>query len=420
MNNSKKVFMVLVLTGMFLLPPAAASDTGGAGDAAADASYRSPVGSPRPSGLVRPMERTADTPGEAALASAALDNGAYRPLVAGYSGGARGPRAGPDVYPYQYAVVTPSQIRMWRGSFIVAVKGADTQWNITVNNSGDAAATPATVTVIFTDLFDKEMARFAQTGDIAATSNATFYFQFRPAYCSWFVINITATAAGDTDTTNDAAEVGYFGTALWGDECLATTGWNGDISSTKWHITDSPENDNASQHTAPNAWYAGRDALVGSDSYDPNMDVSVKTLNLDLRGFGKQYYLMFDYLFHGQLPVLDAGDYFENSISTDGGATWSDPIVHVDGPWIGPTSMLLFRDNWLHWVTPVQGGSIPGLDLSDYAGKLIQIRNHFVSNAANQDWGLYFDDFALWGVEIFNDTRIDMPTDVADMKINEK
>jgi uncharacterized membrane protein len=422
MNNSKKVFMVLVLAGMFLLPPAAALETGSPGesDAQSPSQTAAPPAVPRSSNLLRPFERNSDAPGEPALASLNRGSGEYYPIMTSGNGGSRGPRAAPDIYPAAFAVVPPDPIRGWRNSEVVASKNAVTQFNLTVNNSGDADATPATVTFKFFDVEDKLLDQSVQTGDIVAGSNATFYFQFKPAFCTYFYINITVSASGDLNPADNAIDLGYFAVTIWADDCTINNGWTGDLANAKWHITDTPENDDPTQHSAPNCWYEGRDALVGQDSYDPNQDISIKTQTIDLRNFGHQYYLMIDYQFHGQLPVLDAGDYFENMFSTDNGATWSRARVHVSGPWIGPTSMPDFRDGWLHWVTQVTGGSITGLDITQYAGKMLQMKMRFVSNEAVSDWGMYFDDFAVWGVEIFNDTRIDLLTDVADMKVNEK
>jgi uncharacterized membrane protein len=422
MNNSKKVFMVLVLAGMFLLPPVTALDTGNAaGSDAQSPSQPAPAETARPNGLARPIERADVASGAPVLAALSPEPGECYPIITSQQGGSRGPRAAPDIYPYTFAVVPPDQIRMWRG-LVPQLKNADTQWNVTVNNSGDADATGATVTMTYIDINDKQMAQLQQTGDITAGSNATFYFVFRTTYCTWFYINITVSVSGDTNPNNDAGEAGYFGVALWGDELSSTTGWSGDISNTKWHISDSPEGDTLAytEHTAPNCLYAGRDAVVGFDGYDSNMNAMIKTQTLDLRGFGKQYFLMFDYQFHGKLPLTDAGDYYENYISTDNGLTWSDARAHIDGPMIGAQDMVTLSEHWLHWVTPTSVGSVTGLDLSQYAGKTIQIKTRIVSNAANEDWGLYFDDWALWGVEIFNDSGIDLLTDLADMKINEK
>jgi len=423
MNKTMKVFMVLVLAGMFLLPPAAAMDTGSEAQSAAEPSAQPvvPAAATRHSGLINPYVREGDAPGVPALAPLDSLPREYQPLTTGHQSGSRGPRATPDIYPAAFSVVPPNPLMGWRNTLVVAAKNAVTQFNLTVNNSGDGDATSVAVTFTYFDVEDKQLDRSVQTGDIIAGSNATFYFLFKPAFCTYFYINITISVQGDLDPTDNALDLGYFAVTTWVDDCTVNNGWTGDLGTTKWHISDSPENDtHPDQHTAPNCWYAGRDAPVGTDGYDPNMDVSIKSQTIDLRNFGNQYFLMIDYQFHGSLPVLDAGDYFENYFSTDNGLTWSTARVHVDGPWIGAQGMVRFRENWLHWVTTVGTASITGLDITQYGGKVIQMKTRFVSNAANNDWGFFFDDFAVWGVEIYNDTRIDVPTDQADMRVNEK
>ena len=419
MNKTMKVFSVLVLAGMFLLPPVAALESSNEGQPAAGPSGQQAAQESLHGRLVRPMERTDDAAGMAGVAVAGTELADNFPLMRSSHGGGVGPRAAPDIYPASYAVVSPDSIKSWRFAGIVCLKNSNTQFNVTVNNSGDGDATGAIVTVNFFDLDDVKLAAPSQTGDIPAGGNATFYFQFRPSFCTWFYINITVTVSGDTNTANDFGEAGYFGIAIWGDDCTVNNGWTGDLAANKWHITDTPEGENATQHTAPNCWYHGTDKAVQQDAYDPNQNVAIKSPTLDLRSFGHQYYVMFDYQFHGRLPIADTVDYFEGSISSDNGATW-DPRVRVDSPFLGVQGMAQLQDNWLHWVTSVTGGQIPGLDITSSAGKIINWRNLFVSNDVLQDWGFYLDDFLIWGVEIFNDTKIDVVTDLADWQLNEK
>ena len=118
------------------------------------------------------------------------------------------------------------------GAGVYAVKGAQTQINITINNSGDTVASPVTMVVKIWDYFMTEM--FNQTynvGDIAAGTNTTAYVYWTPAYCSYWELNITLSTPGDSDLSNDQADVwnngfawlnrGYEYTLLWGLCCLA-------------------------------------------------------------------------------------------------------------------------------------------------------------------------------------------------------
>ena len=454
MNPKNKLFVAIVLAGMFLVPPgtALASD-GGSGESAGSAGESSaPAASSAPSRapffLTEPLELTGRAasaePAATRLAPAGwLGGHPATPLTVGDQGPAsgRGARAAPNVYPMALRIVSPPAVDMWYGAGVISLKGSMTQFNITVNNSGDADANPVTETFIVRDYFGKEMYRDVQTQNIPAGTNYTFYFQFTPAYASYYTVNLTTHCVGNAYAQNEMIDInavflGYdqsgnpvsarIATALWADTSDSEAGWSGDIGastigSNKWHTTSNiasdiyPEN-----HSAPSAWYHGRDV---QQQYDNNQNISGKSPSIDFRNTGTYWNLMFDYTVHGSLPAADAGDYLSNSVSTDNGATWSQEYVHLDGPMIaasGPQTVAAFKNNWLIWVTSVSGGQITGIPITDLvAGKTALFRNQFVSNAAVTDTGIYLDDFVIWGMEIMYDVGVKMTGDLADMKISE-
>lgn len=439
MNPKLRLFGALVLAGIFLLPPAAA--TGGDGNAPADPAV--PGETPAPFG---PTEGARLTP----MYLADLENGAAGQLkgqgtVANgvrpenpniidpeYSPGAfakgRGGRAAPDIYvAYRgLALEPPQSVRQWMGAGVYALKGSQTQINVTINNSGDGDASPVTMTAIIWDYFGKEVLnQVIDVGAIAAYTNTTAYIYWTPAYCTYWELNITLSTPGDSNPANDQVDVwnngfAWLSVALWGDSCGSTTGWSGDIGANAWHITTTePALDNASQHSsADSCWYHGNDL---TKRYPPNQDVKGVSPNLDLRSFGKSWFLHFNYLFHGSMPALDSGDYFEQSFSRDNGATWDEPFANLNGAMLAGSGIDI---NWFNWYTDLDGngqasGNEIGLEVSEVAGGQVKFRNRFVSNAANQDTGIYLDDFCVWGMEIQHDAGVAFSGDINLGKVGE-
>jgi hypothetical protein len=450
-NPKIKLFVALVLAGMFLVPPgtALASD-GGSGGSAGESQSPSASSSPAkaPFFLTEPLELRSGSAAtkEAAPKLAAANWLGEHPTTMLTLGdqkptSGRGARAAPNVYPIGLRIVNPPAVDMWYGAGVISLKGAMTQFNITVNNSGDADANPVTETFIVNDYFGKLMYSDVQTQNIPAGTNYTFYFQFTPAYCSYYTINLTTHCAGNAYAQNEMIDInavflGYdqggqpvyarIATALWADTGDSEAGWSGDIGASsigqnKWHTTSNVASDlYPENHSAPSAWYHGRDV---QQQYDNNQNISAKSPTIDFRNIGTYWNLMFDYTMHGALPAADIGDYLSNRVSTDNGATWSDEFAHLDGVQIagsGPQTVAAFKNNWLIWVTAVSGGQITGIPITDLvAGKTGQFRNQFVSNAAVTDTGIYLDDLVIWGMEIMYDARVKMTTDLADMKVSE-
>ena len=429
------MFVAIVLAGMFLLPPAAAA---GGSDSSAATPADEPISKVASDGVRHTPMYLADLEnqatelpkGTAKLAQAKRPENinVFNPgLAAGALSKGRGPRAGPDIYVADFglAIESPEATRQWNGPGVYALKGAQTQINITINNSGDGDASPVTVTVIIWDYWNTEMMNEVRDiGSIAAGTNTTVYFYWTPAYCTYWELNITLSTPGDTDPSNDQVDVwnngfAYLGVALWADSCTATTGWNGDIAPNKWHVTTSMlAADNASQHSDNGAWYEGNDAL---HRYENNLDISARSPTLDLRNFGKSWFLHFDYLFTGSLPAIDPGDYFDQSFTTDNGATYGDVRARLDGPGLAGSGIDI---NWFNWYTDLNGdgqssGNEIGLEISEQAGQQIQFRDHFVSNAANVDAGIFLDDFCVWGMEIQYDVNVELAGSLNDMKTNE-
>lgn len=433
MNNPKKVIMVLVIAGLFLLPPAAVAVSDHQGGDANDARPSDPASAYPETSLAYRTNLAAMKTGQAKAApKLAPVKYIANPEILDPDHGpwadrsSRGPRAGPDVYVAArgLSIITPDVIRDWNGAGVYGLKNADTQINVTINNSGDADATPVTIKFLIWDYFNKEVKNETRVvSTIAAGTNATEYFHWTPAYCTYFEINITLSTPGDTNLNNDQADVwnngfALLGVALWADTCSATTGWNGDIASDKWHINTDPYLDNASQHTAPDCWYEGRDVL---HQYNNNLDISARSPTLDFRNFGQSWFLHMNYQFHGSLPAIDPGDYFDQAFTHDSGASYDPIFAKLDGPAMLGSQM---STSWFNWYTDMNGdgqaqGNEIGLEVSETAGKLAQFRNHFVSNQANPDTGVYLDDFCIWGLEIQYDAGIAIVTDLADMKVNE-
>ncbi|MGQ9583043.1 MAG: CARDB domain-containing protein [Thermoplasmatota archaeon] len=341
---------------------------------------------------------------------------------------ARGTRQGPNVQLLDLDFVSPPELQMWTWSAgVFARVGQQTQINVTFNNSGDASTGQVTTWVAIKDIFGNELMNQTQfISDLGAGQNETLYWYWTPTYVTYWVLNIHCDCAGDTNVAdNDYSFSGLmngarFGTALWADTGVDAL-WSGDKGNGRWHVSDSPELDNASQHTGPDCWYHGRDGLI-QDSYENSLNISIKTETLDFRSYTRSWMLHFNYLFHGGLPAADAGDVFSQAVSTDNGQTWED-VVELSGRDLAGAVNL--RQDWYRWYTDLNGdgqaqGNELGLDLRlELAEQRGSIRNRFVSNAAITDTGLYLDDFVIYGQEIFDNIKLEITNNIEDTKANE-
>ena len=234
MIGKSKLVFVLLIAGMFLAPPAAC---------AADICTAAPAPAEKP-------QTTESAIAEAMAAREAATTGRYTgdpvsgtPVsklateqeLAGLmdttpvleytnpQGRQMGPRAGPDIDPLQLSWVTPVEIDHWRFGGVLALKGAQTQFNITINNSGDATATGVTGFCHIYDLLGYDLITpvAITSGDLAPGANSTTYIYWTPTYCTYFEVNVNATCTGDANTTNDNASWwrfmngAWFGTAMW-------------------------------------------------------------------------------------------------------------------------------------------------------------------------------------------------------------
>jgi hypothetical protein len=437
MIGKSKLVFVLLIAGMFLAPPAAC-----AADLCNQAS--APAGTP---GTTESAIKEAVAAREAAASWYTGDPISGKPVtrlateqdlaklmdttpVLEYTNPQvrqRGPRAGPDMDPLMLAWVTPAVIDQWMGAGVLALKGAVTQFNLTINNSGDSTATGVTMICRIYDILGTELLNQTISGipDLAAGENYTGYIYWTPTFATYFSVNVLTSCTGDSNLTNDNGtwnrfmNGAFFGTAIWADSG-SMNGWSGDTGANMWHISTSPESDNDTQHTAPDCWYHGTDGVV-SDSYNNGQNVLLKSPNFDFRKMTTGYMLHCAYLFHGRLPTTDAGDVFSQAVSTNSGTTWSEDVVQLIGANLppGPTGAYY---NWYHWYSDLNGdgqaqGNEIGLDIrTEAAGQQAMLGTKFVSNGAVNDVGIYMDDYCIWGQEIFDNCAVEIVTDTSDWR----
>ncbi|MEM4729653.1 MAG: CARDB domain-containing protein [Thermoplasmata archaeon] len=337
-------------------------------------------------------------------------------------------RQGPNVHMLDLDFVSPPELEMWMWTAgVFAMLGKPTQINVTFNNSGHSNTGQVTTWVAIEDIFGNELMNQTQyIANLAPGENQTLYWYWTPPYVTYWVINIHCDCAGDTNVADNDYSFGglmngaRFGTALWADTGVDSL-WSGDKGNGRWHITDSPMLDDPVNHTAPDCWYHGRDGII-QDSYDNNLDISIRTQNFDFRSYTMSWFLHFNYLFHGGLAP-DPGDVFSQAVSKDNGASWEDNFVELDGIRLAGAPNL--RQNWYRWYTDLNGdqqaqGNELGLDIRlDAAEGFATIRSRFVSNAALTDTGLYFDDFIIYGQEVFDNVKVEILNDIEDTKVNE-
>jgi hypothetical protein len=432
MISKDRVLIALIVAGLFLVPPTAvfgSSDSAGAMKKTDASVPITPViTDPAAYGTPSPLKGDSkETPKMMAVPQGPFSRDQFT-LPQHKASGGRGPRAGPDAALIGLEVVWPVKVDQWVWAGVMALKGADTQFNITVNNSGTDPTT-ADITVVFAiqDYFGKDMTNQTQLihAPLGSGENQTLYFHWTPAYCTYFRIVIITTTPGDADTTNDFSRFGanfnngLLAVALWADTCADMSSWSGGAGDTgtdrNWHIETNPKTDNSSQHSPDGVLYHGKDGLV-RDEYENSKDIAVHTPNFDFRKFGSSYFLHLSYLFRGTFPATDPGDYVEQQFSTDSGANWGGARVKMDGSILNtpqtPTS------GYYNWYTDINGnGQMDineiGLEISgDVVGKTAMLRNHFVSDSAITDLGVYTDDYIIWGMEIQNDVGVQIVNDL--------
>jgi hypothetical protein len=423
--------IALIVAGLFLVPPTAvfgSSDTLVVAKKA-DASVPSPpvISDPAVYGTPSPVKGDSRAPSKIIAVPQGPFSRDQFTLPQNKASGGRGPRAGPDAELIGLEVVWPTKVDQWVWAGVMALKGADTQFNVTVNNSGTDPTTGA-INVVFAiqDYFGKDMVNLTQDiASLGSGQNQTLYFHWTPAYCTYFRIVIITTTPGDANVNNDFSRFvangnnGLLAVALWADPCADMSSFTGGPGDTgvdrNWHISTNPKNDNSSQHSTDGVLYQGKDGLV-RDEYENNKNIAVHTPNFDFRKFGSSYFLHLSYLFRGAFPAADLGDYFEQQFSSDSGANWGDGRVKVDGSMLPPNPQT--SANYYNWFTDINNNkqmdiNEVGLEISgDVVGKTAMFRDHFVSNSAITDIGLYTDDYIIWGMEIQNDIGIEMTNDL--------
>ena len=310
-------------------------------------------------------------------------------------------RAGVDVAPVNIQYLGPDPAVT---EFGAAQVGMPTQFVVTVANLGTVDSGPVSVSIKVSDYFLNVVGQYTTSAPpITAGGFQTVPWSWNPAYSTKFSVNATATAAGDTNTSNDVLLLPGLYVEKWLDLCNSPSGWSGDIDAARWHITNYVPNDPAPQrHSIPQVWHCGPDGY-----YDNSTDASLVTPPLDLTRMNPNYYALFDFNYYGR--TVDKSDYLACNVTDDGGKTWV-PLFAVlfggdaQGGWFDwVTHWIDYNDN--HLVDPNEPHQ-NGLDISKYIGRIIQIKLTFVSDETMNDMGFYLDDFVLRGTEDLNDVAV--------------
>jgi len=348
--------------------------------------------------------------------SGAGDSRMYYPLgdtgmpgVGSSSGAAqgRGPgRAGPDVAPVYITFVGPNNAISTYGA---AAVGRPTQFNVTVENLGDADAGQVDISIRLTDFFNNLIGLCATSlVSLAAGANETVIWPaWTPSYSTTFTLNATVTASGDTNTSNNTLLWTDLSVCRWIDNCDSQSGWSGSLAPAMWHITGTVYDDPAPYlHTGPSAWYCGNDGSMPAH-YDNNMDATLITPSLDLTWMNPKYYVLLNFNYYGNTTY--SSDRLDIYVSEDDGSSWYSIFATLTG---GMNSHGWF--SWVsHWTDYDGDGYVDanephqdGLDLQKFAGHTVKLKFRFVSDETVTNLGFYLDDFVLRGWENLNDVSL--------------
>jgi hypothetical protein len=310
-------------------------------------------------------------------------------------------RAGVDVASVNIQVLGPDPAVAEFGAGQV---GKPTQFIVTVANLGTVDSGPVTASVKVSDYFLNVVGQYTTSiPSIPAGGFQAVPWTWTPAYSTKFSVNATATAAGDTNTSNDMLLLTDLYVEKWLDLCASPSGWSGDIDLARWHVTNYVPYDPAPQrHSAPQVWHCGPEGY-----YDNNTDTLLVTPPLDLTRMNPNYYALFDFNYYGK--SIASGDRLDCYVTDDGGATWAPLFATLSG---GDAQGGWF--DWVsHWIDYNGNGLVDpnephqnGLDISKYIGRVIQVRLKFVSDETMNDMGFYLDDFVLRGTEDLNDIAV--------------
>jgi predicted transcriptional regulator len=231
--------------------------------------------------------------------------------------------------------------------------------------------------------------------------NITVDFVWIPKYSNLYNVTFDISVNGDENLTNNNLEWGYISAAKWTDnfESEALDGWTGDLSNSKWHITDSVQNDpNSSHHSSPNALYHGQElGEEWGDEYSIDEDYVVTTPELDLRRFNSSYKAFLFYLFYGS--STSDKDELTIEVRKSPGEEFSeiDYVLPLSG---NTKSGLTNKLEWQVYYSGPPNTTLPGIPINLYLGEIVQFRFHWRSDLVFEEkTGFYLDDFILYGIE---------------------
>jgi immune inhibitor A len=142
-----------------------------------------------------------------------------------------------------------------------------------------------------------------------------------------------------------------------------------------------------STHSGDNAWWSNNDQDYGDQRLTRTIDVPT--------GSDVRFWSWDDY------TIEELWDYGFIEASTDGGSTWTQLVVRDEaGNEVStnddPNGRLVDFGNLKNGLTGDTGGyRHDWVDLTPYAGKSIQLRLHYLTDAAFQERGWFADDFSL-------------------------
>jgi immune inhibitor A len=142
-----------------------------------------------------------------------------------------------------------------------------------------------------------------------------------------------------------------------------------------------------STHSGANAWWSNNDQAYGDQRLTRTIDVPT--------GSDVRFWSWDDY------TIEELWDYGFIEASTDGGSTWTQLVVRDEaGNEVStnddPNGRLVDFGNLKNGLTGDTGGfRHDWVDLTPYAGKSIQLRLHYLTDAAFQERGWFADDFSV-------------------------
>jgi predicted transcriptional regulator len=310
----------------------------------------------------------------------------------------------------------------WYAAAQVGEKTTFTFWleNLGINSSGFIE-----VNFKIFDYYNREAEYQTDTiSQLVSTQQTTIQFDWIPTYSNYYNISLSIVVKDDYNISNNEKIWGWIIAVKWSAdfENGDLSEWTGDKAETKWHITDTIQNDpDSAAHSSPKALYHGDEST--SDTYGINEDYYLTLPPFDLRRFEANVGTYILYQFYG---ASSSGDklILEVRPNPDKDFKYDDLLPELTGKTTHPDTGLW---EWQAWQG--ENATISGIPIDFLTGEIVQFRLRWQSDNIPDDppenLGFFLDDFLLFGLETpppekdagLDDLNIDIISNPWDMPV---